>query len=95
MDNWQLSLVSILSVNCCSCPGGFILPDSCIFATHYIASSPDDTFDHDVENYESLCLGLWYCNQWSHKEWIAKFYIMTNFYPAPHSFLNGVSVFMA
>ena len=57
----HLFLVSILSVSCCSCPGSSILSDSCIFVTHYIASSHDDTFDHDIKNNESLCWGLWYC----------------------------------
>jgi hypothetical protein len=40
----------------------FCTSDSCIFATHYIASSHDGTFVHDVENNDSLCPDLWYCN---------------------------------
>jgi hypothetical protein len=38
-----------------------MIPDSWIFTTHRAASSHDDSFDHDVENNECLCLGLWYC----------------------------------
>jgi hypothetical protein len=44
------------------CPGDSLLSDYSIFATHFMASSHDDTFDHDVEDNERLCPGLWHCN---------------------------------
>jgi hypothetical protein len=53
-------MVSILS-ELLLCPAGSILPDSWVFTTHYVASSRNDNFDHDVENNNSFCPDLWYC----------------------------------